>query len=160
MPAQHSSARPGGRLNSPRTESIRQDFEGNRSITRLYLAAGRNHLNARHRSIAAQARLLRVWKGIFAAGDWRAKRHPKTISLRRDRNSETTTREKWPQKRPFYLRAISCGFWKTGWWAQSSRLPHADLPTRRCEGACRRRLCRRRGGRTCKAVTAAAVARS
>ena len=28
------------------------------------------------RSIAAQARLLRVWNGIFALGDWRAKWGP------------------------------------------------------------------------------------
>ena len=42
---------------------------------------------------------LRVWNGIFAAGDWRAKRGLKTMSPRRDRKSETTTREKWPQKR-------------------------------------------------------------
>jgi len=48
-----------------------------------------------------QARPLRVWNGIFAAGDWRAKRGLKTMSPRRDRKSETTTREKWPQKRPF-----------------------------------------------------------
>ena len=34
--------------------------------------------------IAAQARLLRVWNGIFAAGDWRAKRGLKTMSPRRD----------------------------------------------------------------------------
>ena len=38
----------------------------------------------------------RVWNGIFAAGDWRAKRDPKTMSLRRGRKSETTTRENWP----------------------------------------------------------------
>jgi ParB-like chromosome segregation protein Spo0J len=35
----------------------------------------------------------RVWNGIFAAGDWRAKRDLETISPRRDRKSETTTRE-------------------------------------------------------------------
>jgi len=45
-----------------------------------------------------KARLLRVWNGMFAAGDWRAQRGLKTISPRRDRKSETTTREKWPQK--------------------------------------------------------------
>jgi len=39
----------------------------------------------------------RVWNGIFAAGDWRAKKDLKTMSLRRDRKSETTAREKWPQ---------------------------------------------------------------
>ena len=39
----------------------------------------------------------RVWNGIFAARDGRAKRDLKTMSLRRDRISETTTREKWPQ---------------------------------------------------------------
>ena len=48
-----------------------------------------------------QARPHRVWNGIFAAGDWRAKRGLKTMSPRRDRKSETTTREKWPQKRLF-----------------------------------------------------------
>ena len=63
---------------------------------------------------------LPVWNGIFAAGDWRAKRGLKTMSPRRDRKSETTTREKWPQKRPFYQRAISCGFRKTGWWRMQS----------------------------------------
>jgi hypothetical protein len=45
---------------------------------------------------------LKAWNGIFAAGDWRAKRGPKTTSPRRDRKSETTTREKWPQKRLFW----------------------------------------------------------
>ena len=64
----------------------------------------------------SKPRPLRVWNGIFAAGDRRAKRDLKTISLGRDRNSETTTREKWPQKRLFCWRAISCGFRKTGWW--------------------------------------------
>jgi hypothetical protein len=44
----------------------------------------------------------RVWNGIFAAGDGRAKRDLKTLSLRRDRKSETTKRENWPQRRPFY----------------------------------------------------------
>src|SRR5215831_1224079 len=34
--------------------------------------------------------------GIFAAGDWRAESASETISPRRDRKSETTTREKWP----------------------------------------------------------------
>ena len=31
----------------------------------------------------------------------------------RDRKSETTTTDKWPKKRPFCLRAISCGFLRT-----------------------------------------------
>ena len=44
---------------------------------------------------------IRVWNGIFAAGDWRAKRGLKAMSPRRDRKSETTTCEKWPQKRLF-----------------------------------------------------------
>ena len=39
--------------------------------------------------------------GIFAAGDWRAESASKTMSPRKDRKSETTMREKWPQKRPF-----------------------------------------------------------
>jgi hypothetical protein len=52
-------------------------------------------------SIAAQARLLRVWNGIFGLGDWRAQKGLKAMSPRRDRKSETTTREKWPQKRLF-----------------------------------------------------------
>ena len=57
---------------------------------------GWRHLNASiSRPIAAQACPLRVWNGIFAAGDWRAKRGLKTMSPRRDRKSETTTREKW-----------------------------------------------------------------
>jgi hypothetical protein len=34
-----------------------------------------------------------VWYGIFAAGDGRAKRDLKTLSLHRDRKSETTNRE-------------------------------------------------------------------
>jgi|SRR6516164_4021847 len=53
---------------------------------------------------------FRVWNGIFAPGDWPAKRGLKTMSSRRDRKAETTTREKWPQKRPFCYWAISCGF--------------------------------------------------
>ena len=69
----------------------------------------------------------RVWNGIFAAGDGRAKRHLKTTSLRRDRKSETTGREKWPQKRLFCRRAWTSGFRKTGWWAhQGSNLGPAD----------------------------------
>src|SRR6516225_207929 len=59
----------------------------------------------------------RVWNGIFAVGDWRAKRGLKTMSPRRDRISEISTREKCPQKPPFCLRAINFGFRKTGWWA-------------------------------------------
>jgi hypothetical protein len=47
----------------------------------------------------------------FAAGDGRAKRDLKILSLRRDdRKSKTTKRENWPQKRPFYQRAIVAGF--------------------------------------------------
>jgi hypothetical protein len=52
-------------------------------------------------SIAAQARLLRVWNAIFAAEDWSAQRGLKTMSPRRDQKSETATREKWPRKRLF-----------------------------------------------------------
>ena len=64
----------------------------------LLQTAGRVHLNASiTRSIAAQARPLRVWNGIFAAGDWRAKGGLKTMSPHRDWKSETTTREKWLQ---------------------------------------------------------------
>jgi hypothetical protein len=44
----------------------------------------------------------------------------KTLSLHRDRKSETTNRENWPQKRPLYQRAISCGFRKTAWWRRQS----------------------------------------
>jgi hypothetical protein len=51
---------------------------------------------------------LRVWNGIFPAGDGRAKRDLKTISLRRDWKSETTMHEKSPQTRPFCLKAIYC----------------------------------------------------
>jgi hypothetical protein len=44
---------------------------------------------------------IRVWNGIFAAGDRRAKKALETMSPSRDQRLETTTREKWPQKRPF-----------------------------------------------------------
>jgi hypothetical protein len=44
---------------------------------------------------------IRVWNGIFAAGDRRPESDLKTISPNRDRKSETTTREKWPQKKAF-----------------------------------------------------------
>ena len=47
---------------------------------------------------------IRVWNGIFAAGDWRPESDLKTISPNRDRNSETGAREKWPQKRPSCLK--------------------------------------------------------
>ena len=47
--------------------------------------------------IAAQARLLRVWKGIFAAGDRPLKSDMETIALHRHRKSETATRKKWLQ---------------------------------------------------------------
>ena len=53
------------------------------------------------RALLRSACPIRVWNGIFAARDWRAKRGLKTMSPRRDRKSETTTREKWPEKRPF-----------------------------------------------------------
>jgi len=53
------------------------------------LGAGRRHADRR------------VEFGTGAAGDRRPESNLKTISPRRDRNSETTTREKWPQKRPF-----------------------------------------------------------
>jgi len=59
-------------------------------------------------------RPIRVWNGIFAARDRRAKRNLMTMSPRRDRESETTGRGKWPQKRPFCLRAIYCWFGKIG----------------------------------------------
>jgi hypothetical protein len=82
-------------------------------------------------SFAVQAnhlrRPLRVWNGIFAAGDWRAKRDLKTISPNRDRNSETTAREKWPQKQPLCLQVLISRFRKTGWWAdQGSNLGPTD----------------------------------
>src|SRR5262249_31215221 len=35
---------------------------------------------------------------------------PKTMSPRRDRKSETTTREKWPQRRPLCLQVLISGF--------------------------------------------------
>ena len=70
---------------------------------------------------------LGAGNGIFATGDRRAKRDLKTVSLRRDRKSETATHEKWPRKRSFCLRAINCGFRKTAWWAhQGSNLGPAD----------------------------------
>jgi len=59
---------------------------------------------ARRRTIPGPLALRAVvvaGNGIFAAGDWRAKSGLKTMSPRRDRKSETTTREKWPQKRLF-----------------------------------------------------------
>src|SRR5215472_12908446 len=49
------------------------------------------------------ARPLRVWNGIFAAGDRRLKRDLKSMSPRRDRKLETTTREKSPQKTAFLV---------------------------------------------------------
>jgi hypothetical protein len=65
--------------------------------------------------------------GIFAAGDWRAESASETISPRRDRKSETTTREKWPQKRPSRLQVLISRFRATGWWAhQGSNLGPAD----------------------------------
>jgi hypothetical protein len=57
---------------------------------------------------------LRVWNGIFTAGDGHAKTDLKTISLRRDRKSETSAREKWPQKRPSCLKVLTSGFRKSG----------------------------------------------
>jgi hypothetical protein len=61
----------------------------------------------------------RVWNGIFVAGDRRGKRDLITMSPFSDRTSETTTCEKWPQKRPFCLRAIYCGL---DWAHQGSNL--------------------------------------
>ena len=58
----------------------------------------------------------RVWNGIFAArdGDGRAKRDLKTMSLRRDRKSETTTREKWPQSGLSASELSVAGFGRPG----------------------------------------------
>ena len=39
------------------------------------------------------------------------------MSPRRDRKSETTTREKWPQKPPSCLQVLISRFRRTGWWA-------------------------------------------
>src|SRR6516164_3571975 len=66
---------------------------------------GRACIRARaqkHRLLLASRTLainrhIRVWNGIFATGDWHAKRGLKAMSPRRDRKSETTTPEKWPQ---------------------------------------------------------------
>ena len=44
----------------------------------------------------------RVWNGIFAAGDRRLKRDLKSMSPRRDRKLETTTREKSPEKKRLF----------------------------------------------------------
>src|SRR6516164_6867190 len=63
---------------------------------------------------------MRVWNGIFTAGDRRAKKALEAMSPSRDQRLETTTREKWPQRRPFCWRAISCRFRKTGWWRMQS----------------------------------------
>jgi hypothetical protein len=49
---------------------------------------------------AATSLPYRVWNEIFAAGDRRLKRDLKSMSPRRDRKLETTTREKSPQKKP------------------------------------------------------------
>jgi hypothetical protein len=46
-------------------------------------------------SIAAQARPLRVWNGIFAAGDWRAKKT--SSSLERDFCRRRLARQKGPE---------------------------------------------------------------
>jgi hypothetical protein len=54
--------------------------------------------------------------GIFAAGDWRAESASETISPHRDRKSETTTREKWPQKPSSCLQVLISRFRRTGWW--------------------------------------------
>ena len=59
---------------------------------------------------------VEFWNGIFAAGDGRAKRHLKTTSLRRDRKSETTRREKWPQKWLFCRRAWTSGRTRARTW--------------------------------------------
>ena len=47
------------------------------------------------------------------------------MSPGRDRKSETSTCEKGPQKRPFWLRAINFGFRKTAWWANQGSV---DVP--------------------------------
>jgi hypothetical protein len=69
----------------------------------------------------------RVWNGIFATGDRRPESGLKTVSPNRDRNSDTTFREKWPQMRPSRLLTWRRGFRKTAWWAhQGSNLGPAD----------------------------------
>jgi hypothetical protein len=60
--------------------------------------------------------------GIFAAGD----RHPesdlKTISPNRDRNSETTAREKWPQNSATWRNLACAPVWN---WFQCMRFVQA-----------------------------------
>src|SRR6516164_4852491 len=48
----------------------------------------------------------RVWNGIVAAGDWPAKKGPKTTSPRGDRKSETTTRREMAAKTAFLPRPV------------------------------------------------------
>jgi hypothetical protein len=74
------------------------------TIVGSLVAVGRRHGERRPPSSSLD--------GIFAAGDCRAKGGLKAMSPRRDQKSETTTREKWPQKQLFCWRAISCGFRK------------------------------------------------
>jgi len=50
---------------------------------------------------------IRVWNGIFAAGDSRPESDLKAISPNGDRNSETTTREKWATKTAFVLAGLN-----------------------------------------------------
>jgi hypothetical protein len=52
------------------------------------------------------AKPIRVWNGIFVAGDRRAKRDLMTMSPCRDRKTETPARWKWPQNGAFPPQAI------------------------------------------------------
>jgi len=70
----------------------------------------------------------RVWNGIFVAGDRRAKRDLMTMSPCRDRKSETTTREKWPQKPPSCLQVLISRFRRTGWWRMQSEKNRSPRP--------------------------------
>jgi hypothetical protein len=81
----------------------------------------------RPRSVAAPLQTSAAGNGIFAAGDRRAESALETISPRRDRKSETTTREKWPQKPPSCVQVLISRFRRTGWWAhQGSNLGPTD----------------------------------
>ena len=75
------------------------------------------------RALLRSACSIRVWNGIFAAGDWRAKRGLKTMSPRRDRKSETTTREKWAQKGLSANELSVAGFGRLGGGAGKFREP-------------------------------------
>src|SRR6516164_5861992 len=79
-----------GAANRKRNQSLRS------TITARRLRVAAVTLRAAPRTFLPR----RVWNGIFGVRDRRTQRALEATSPNSDEESETTAREKWPQKRP------------------------------------------------------------